>query len=295
MGVFIGGVATIGILAAILYLPLMLGSSWQAITDNRYISGGRPWHNLVDDFGILVYDLKYDFYYGVASIYLLGGGMILSPVLYFGRPLRGRFYRFAFGYLMAVLLALTVITLYKKIYPLERSLCFLVLVLNIFFVNVCYDAARRYFSLKGAMFVLCVFIGMKIAGSVRLLYWDRFALRNDERVRIYHSLQKDLAELSRLHPASWQITDSEDFYPDYVRLYLDGHGMHDRVVYSRKEALGEVIFLPDIYSPSPIPLEGYTCWAGNRRSEIASGILEEGYLTIYVSNRLLQGSGQGGR
>lgn len=291
IAIFARALVTIAVLTGILYLPLILGSSWQAITDNRYVSAGRPWHNLADDLGILVYDVKYDFYYGMGSVFLLAGGVVLSLILYFGNRLRGRFYHYAFTYFVAVLLSLACIILYKKIYPLERSLCFLVLAFNVFFVNVCYDMARRYLSARGVLVALSVFILVKVAGSVRLLYWDSFALRNNERVRLYPVIQKDITELFRLHPSSWQITDSEDFYPDYLRLNLAREGRNDRVVFSRAEAIGDVIFLPEAYSGSAISLKGYTRWAEKRRS----GISEGEYLTIYVSDDLLRRSGVAGR
>lgn len=278
---FLRAVFLIGGVTLILYLPLILGSSWRALTDNQYISEGRPLHALIDQFGILVYDLKYIFYYGSGSLVLLAVAIPGALFLYFRGKLKGAFYDYAFYYFVASLLALAMVTIYKRIYPLERGLCFWVLALNIMFVNVCYDVIRAYFPRRA--WVLIIFlIGLKIAGSLRLLYMDRFAIRNYIDVQVYNEPQKIYEQLCKLRPGSWQVMDSEDSYPVYLKLYLLEHGKGGRVLFNRKEAVGDVIFLPDSCTLS-VPLQRYTRWADKEGHTDFDG----GKLHIYVARNFL--------
>ncbi len=280
--VLIKAIVIIGGVTLILYLPLILGSSWKALTDNKYISGGRPWHALIDDFGIFIYDLKYIFYYGAGSLLLFPAAVAGSLFLYFRHKITGPFYDFAFYYFVASLLALAMVIVYKKIYPLERSLCFWVLALNIIFVNVCYDAIRLYFPRRAGLLIILL-IGVKIAFSVRLLYSDRFAIRNYADVGWYNDANRVYPPLADLHPRTWQIMDVEDSYPAYLKLYLLEHKKEGRVVLNLREAVGDVIFLPDS-CVTGFPLQGYTRWKDKEGNTSFDG----GGMRIYISSAFLK-------
>jgi hypothetical protein len=266
-------------LTAILYLPLILGSSWKSILGNRD-TGSGSWHRIASEFGIFLYDIKYDFYYGYAALCVVPAAIVVSLFFYYRGKIGGYFYKWGLYYFVASVLSVTIIILYMRMYPLERTLCFLVLAMNIIFVNVVYDTFRVYF-LRRAMLLLVAFLLVKDAVSMRLLFWDRFLLRND--INVIDDIQKkrDFEQLSRLRPGSWQITDSEDDWVDHLRIYLTGHGQPEHVFYNRKEALGDIVFIRAKYLPF-FDLKGYTAW-GHRM--IPAG--DSGSLYIYVSPKLL--------
>jgi len=49
--------------------------------------------------------------------------------------------------------------------------------------------------------------------------------------------------------------NAEDSYPVYLKLYLLEHKKEGRVLFNLKEAVGDVIFLPDSCA-STFPLQG---------------------------------------
>jgi len=95
----------------------------------------------------------------------------------------------------------------------------------------------------------------------------------------YRILERDLDSLDRLHPVTWQITRSDDFYSMYVRLHLIDRGEEGRVIFERSRAVGEVIFWPVSY-PAVIPAQEYRLWGDNRIT------VEAKSLNIYVLKRL---------
>jgi hypothetical protein len=272
-------------LVMIFYLPLILGSSWKALVANPAVVGENSWKELFAHFSEFIFIPKYLSYYGTAGMYLILGAIVLSFFLYCGGYIKGRFYYFTSGYFLAILLSLTILILYTKAYPLERSLCFLMLVLDIIFLNVCYDMIKAR-STKYAFPLLIIFTAVKITGSVRGLYWDRFSVRRQEPVRTYYGLQNDFKALGALHPTDWQITDSDDFYSMYLRLYLIGEQAPERVFLNSKTAKGDVLFLPDCYVPLD-QLQGYTLWADDKITARCETRSRKGALKIYVSTKLL--------
>jgi hypothetical protein len=193
---------------------------------------------------------------------------------------RGFYYEYAFYYVVASLLSIVLLTLYKKIYPLERSLCFWILGLNIIFMNVCYDVIRQWVPRRAYLLLLLLIAG-KTAVSLRPLYIERFFIRNSVDGQTYYEPQPVFPQLAALHPDSWQVMDSEDSYAIYLRLYLLLHGEKAPVYFSRTRALGDVIIVPDRLVKG-IPLDGYTRWRDkNGRIEF-----DTGNLGIYISNAL---------
>jgi hypothetical protein len=268
--IFLKAIFMIVGLTAILYLPLILGSSWKSILGNRD-TGSGSWHRIASEFGIFLYDIKYDFYYGYAALYVVPAAIVLSLFLYYRGKIGGYFYKWGLYYFLASVLSVTIIILYMRMYPLERALCFWVLALNVIFVNVVYDALRVYFPGRAMLLVV----------AALLVNWDKFLLRNDINVRDNIQMQQDFEQLSRLQPGSWQITDSEDDWVDHLRLYLTGHGQPENVFYDRKQALGDILFIRAKYLPF-FDLRGYREW-GHRMVKTGDG----GSLYIYVSPKLL--------
>jgi len=274
--------AIVGAAVLVLYLPIFLGSGMNAVSNNKYVSANRPWSDLVTRFGILVYDLRNVFYYGYFSIVLLIGAFVVFLWLYRRGDIGGFFYDYAFYYLVASVLAIGMVTVYKRIYPLERSLCFWVLALNIMFVNLCYDISLRFFS-RRALLVIVLFLLVKNVSSMRSLYIGYYSIRNSFDGKAYDEPQPLYPQLTALHPASFQVTDSEDSYPVYLRLYLLGHHDATPVLFSRDKALGDIILVPDS-AAYHLPLQGYTRWAdrnGRREFDYDSS------WGIYVSKALV--------
>ncbi|HVU55641.1 MAG TPA: hypothetical protein VHD83_11345, partial [Puia sp.] len=199
--------------------------------------------------------------------------------------LTGMFYDNMLLYLVALLVSLTGWILYKRLYPLERGLCFVVPAINLVFVNGCYDLFRRWFVRRSnVLLALILLMAVKIGGSVRGLYWERFDLEHDVDVRLIRVLEKDVKALDEFHPASWQITTSDDFYPMYVQEYLIRKGRGREALFSRTAVEGDVIFVPD--GPKmPLSLDElekkYVLWADDKPTSYGRR------MRIYVSRGLV--------
>jgi len=265
-------------LAALLYLPLILSSSWRALVSNGYVTGVKSYGELYAQFPDLVYLFKEMLYYGTVGMYcllVLGGILVLA---YWKGLLAGSFYDYLLAYLFSLAAALGVLILYQKIYPLERALCYLAMALNLFFVNACYDLLRRYFGRAGNWLMVVLLLG-KTALSVRGLYWERFGVDSWRDVKVARTVEADIRRMVNLHPRSWQITDSDDYYSMYIQEYLIRKGDGGKVWFSRTETIGDVIFLPDSYLLS-FPPGKYVLWADGKRT--AHGRV----LRIYVLSSL---------
>jgi hypothetical protein len=266
---FSGAVAVTGVLVLILYLPLVLASSWGALK-NATQDEGLGFRGLITNFQDFTYVFKEMSYYGRAGF----GFMILFAAgAFYGyrkKKLAGDFYDRSLAYMLAMAVSLLIWTLYTQTYPLGRTLCFWILAVYILFVNICYDLFKIYFT-RAAPWVFGCFLLLKAAGSLRGLYWERFAIGSRKEVVIYREVEGDLEKLGRLHPVSWQITKSDDYYSMYLRLYLIERGEKGQVVLKRDAAVGEVIFWPQGYPPV-IPREGYVLWGDNKRTAEAKSL-----------------------
>jgi hypothetical protein len=74
----------------------------------------------------------------------------------------------------------------------------------------------------------------------------------------------------------------------FGRLYLLGQDQGGKMLFNRKEAVGDVLFLPDNYASS-MSLKGYVAW-GDKRASVTGD-----FLTIYVLEALLKKAGEGGK
>jgi hypothetical protein len=277
MRIFVRSWLLIGIMVGILYLPLILGSSWRALTNNEFVEGWESWGALWGHFWMFTYALKFVSGYGTAGMYGMLAIMILCLYLYFRRGSRGDLYDYAGGYFIATILAMGILIIYKRVYPQERSLCSWQLAVNILFINICYDALNFLFRKRMAGW-LAVFLLIKIGGSVRGLYWKRFSAGEDNQVKVYREVEKDWKGLAAIHPNSWQITDYGDWYSLFGRLFLIRSGEGEKMLLNRKKAVGDVLFLPDIYAPG-MSLTGYRLWADKRATAVGDS------LNIFVLER----------
>ena len=114
---------------------------------------------------------------------------------------------------------------------------------------------------------LAVLLLVKIGGSVRGVYWDRWDFGHQRRVQVIKGMEKNMRELDAMGVNSWQIMTSDDFYPMYVQEYLIRKGREQQVILSRKAAEGDVIFVPDGLQMQ-LPLDGldkkYVLWADDK-------------------------------
>ncbi len=264
----------------LLYLPLIIGSSWHALMSNSFVNAGKSLHELIDTYPNFHFALNYIFNLSRYGIFIIAALIVFCLYLYFSKKVKGYYYDYTLIYFIATIFSFLVLILYKKIYPYERLLCFWVLFLNIIFLNVCFDFLKKYFQ-KNASLLIGIFVFFKILISVRLLYFDKDSIQNQGGVKIYYGLQKDFQQLSSLHPASWQITNSDDFYSMYLRLFLQKNSPADKIIFDRKTAIGDVIFLPNTYQQM-ISQKGYLKWAENKQTQKGESI------AIYISSSLLK-------
>jgi len=272
-----GAVCLVGGACFVLYLPAILASGADSVLNNSSVSR-QPLSFLRTTIGIFAGGLKFDFYYSTASLVIVPLAMIVGVVLYFRGVIRGPGYDYALYYLVASLAALGLMTVSKGRWPLERSLCYWIFGLNVMFVNVAYDLLRgRFWGLLVALVV------GKDLFSVRWLFLPRFSIHSSMDWKIQHEPQALYPGLVAMHPASYQIMDSEDSYPTFLRLYLIEHGIGTPVLYSTHEALGEVILVSNV-EESHIPLDGYVLWTDKERNAVF-GL--SGFYSIYVLKKLV--------
>lgn len=285
---FLFFVRCVGIMAgwlAVLYMPLILSSSWGALMANDYVTGGsyailfahiRNGAYIVKDF--IHWDIPGVFFMVVCAVGLF--------VAYRKKIIVGMFYDNMFLYLVALVVSLTGWTLYKKIYPVERGLCYVVPAINLVFIKGCYDLlfkwrlVRRYY----VSLALGLLLVVKIGGSVRGLYRDQSGLEHRIDTRIVRGVEKDIRELDGLHPTTWQRTTSDDFYPMYVQEYLIRKGREKEVFFSRTVVGGDVIFMPEgLNMPLPLDVLGkrYVLWADDKPTSYGPR------MRIYVTRSLV--------
>lgn len=277
-------VAIVAGTVAVLYLPLVLGSGPHAIAGNRYVAN-RPLGSLVTNIRVLGYDLAYIFYYGYFTFILMAGLFIAYVRFYRRRRFGGFFYDHANYYLVASVVSIGLMTIYERIYPLERSLCFWVLALNVLFVNCCYDLSFRFFPRRAFRVVLLLLL-VKDISSIRLLFLDHYSVRNSEDGRIFSVTQPLYPQLRAMHPASYQVTNSEDSYPVYLRLYLLAHHDSTPVVFSREKPIGTIILANDS-DARRLPLQGYERWA-DKDGRWAFDL--DGHVGVYVLKPAVSGA-----
>jgi hypothetical protein len=282
---FVRGLLIVMMAVALFYLPLILVSGWKALTGNEYVTGAKSFYELAAGYWEFTFLLKDMTYYGRAGMYFFLGTLIVSFLLYRYKKISGPFYFYSLVYFFAVVLALVLLILYTKMYPLERSLCYWILAVNILFVNIVYDVILR-FAPGRASWLVAIFLAVKITGSLRGIYWERFGIVERKEVILYHKISKDLKELGGLHPANWQITNSDDFYSMYLKEYLIECGGTGKVILDRVAARAQVLFLPDLYRPS-VDLRGYILWKDKRITVVGETPADK-TLSIYVARTVLR-------
>lgn len=280
---FLKYVAWIAVLAALLYLPMILFMGWKNIFMNDQMSGFSSWKEMGAGFNYFAYEFTQLTGYSGLREYLLGALLLIPLFLYMGGRLRGgsmgRYYEHATVYVFASLLAILLLTLVKRVYPVVRGLVYWELILNIIFVNLVADGFRAYFGSASRIWIP-LFLTVKIGGGLRLLYLDKNFYRIQYRQSTIGKVLIDLDALAALHPKTWQITDSDDFYSMYITLKLD-EGGQGRIIFDRHQALGDVLFVPDTYE-GRMSLGNYALWAGHKIT------VKGKYLDIYVTKALLQ-------
>jgi hypothetical protein len=276
---FVKAVLAIVLFAFVLYLPLILASSWNALVNNGFINENQQLSGLADEVGDLVFSFNYVINYGSAGIGLLVVGTVCSLVLYYRRTITGVFYNMMLVWFVAALASFVIITVYQKVFPPERALCFWILIVDIIFLNVLYDFFNRLFPSK-ATWLFALLVCGKVVFSIRTIYWPKYAINNKEQVVIYNQIQPQFDQLSALGASTWQITHSDDYYSMFLPLYLIAHKKEEAIILNRKQGMADVIFLPDKSQPG-FDLRGYTLW---KEGQITA---QGKWLSIYAKEKLI--------
>ena len=275
---FARAVLLVGGVVIILYLPLVLGSSWRALAEGTNDKRWANYRGVIDHIADFAYDFKTIAYLGRPGFWLLCGLVVVFGYLYKRGKLRGAFYDYSVVYFFCVAGSLVFWSLATLQYPMDRTLCFLALAMYLFFLNACGDLLEAWAGRWASWAFGCLLL-VRAAGSLRGLYWEPDSVGVRPEAVHYRILERDLDSLDRLHLVTWQITRSDDFYSMYVRLHLIDRGEEGRVIFERSRAVGEVIFWPVSY-PAVIPAQEYRLWGDNRMT------VEAKSLNIYVLKRL---------
>ncbi len=163
---------------------------------------------------------------------------------------------------VASIASFAIITVYQKIYPLERALCFWILIVDLIFISVLYDFINRFFKQKSVM-LFSVLIAGKVLFSMRTIYWPKYAIDRKEQVAIYNEIEPQFEALAAMGASTWQITHSDDYYSMFLPLYLKENNKSEAIVLNRERGIADVIFLPDTCVPQ-FDLKGYKLWKGGQ-------------------------------
>jgi hypothetical protein len=276
---FIKAVAAIVLLTFVLYWPLIVTSSWHALVNNGFINENKYLSDLAGQVSTLVFNFNYVINYGSAGIGVLAFGIMFSLVVYYKGYVRGLFYQMMLIWFVAAVASFVIITVYQRIFPLERALCFWILIVNIILLNVLYDLFEKFFPQK-AILLFTVLITGKVLFSIRTIYWPKYWIDNKEQVVIYNEIQPQFEALTALGVTTWQITHVDDYYSMFLPLYLKSHNKVEAIVLNRERVIGDVIFLPDTCVPG-FDLTGYKLWKDKQVT--AKGKL----LSIYAKEKLI--------
>lgn len=277
--VFVKGVTAIVLLTFVLYLPLIITSSWNALVNNGFINENQHLSDLAGQVSSLVFNFNFALNYGSAGIAILAICLVFCLVMYYRRVIGGRFYKMMLVWFVATIVSFAMITVYQKIYPLERALCFWILIVDIIFLNVGYDFLNKYFKQR-AVLLFALFIIAKVLFSMRTIYWPKYAIDKKEQVVIYNNIQPQFDTLVAMGANTWQVTHSDDYYSMFLPLYLVTHNREERIVLNREKGVADVIFIPDSCVPG-FDLIGYRIWKGEQIT--AKGKL----LLIYAKEKLI--------
>lgn len=247
----------IGLWTLLLYLPVLLMGGWGGLVQNS-LDPNEGFRGLLHGYRTIPFMIKDITYYGMAGFLFVCLFSALAVYLYRKKRLAGEFYDGSLIYLISLAGSLTLWTLYTRVYPYERTLCFAILGLYILFVNICYDLGRLYAGRVTPWMIGC-FLLIKVTGSIRGLYQARYSPGSRYEVVNYRVIGEDLDELDGLHPSSWQVWDSDSFYAMYLRLHLAYHNRKERVMVKRDSVAGDVIFLPG-WAKGTYSTRGYRLW-----------------------------------
>jgi hypothetical protein len=277
---FAKAVIAIGVFTFILYLPLIITSSWNALVNSKFINEHQHLSELKGEVGNLIFSFNYIINYGSAGIAILATGIVFSLYLYYRQYISGIFYRMMLIWFVASVVSFIVITLYQKVIPPERAMCFWILIVDCIFLNVLYDVLCRMKPAKASLFFAWLMVA-KVVFSLRTIYWPRYAINNKEQVMIYNTIQPQFDSLSAMGVTRWQVTDADDYYSLFLPLYLIDHGKRDTVILNREQGKADVIFLPDKYEAG-FNLKGYKLW--KQKQVTAQGKS----LSIYAKDMLIE-------
>jgi hypothetical protein len=189
--VFIRSCLMIFLIVLLLYLPLIIASSWHALVSNEFVGGGKSLAELIASYSYLQYGMNFIFNMSRAGIFIGSALIAFSLYLYFTHRVKGYFYDLSAIYFIATVASFIILILYKKVFPYERLFCSWILFLNIIFINVCFDFIKNFFKRRASL-LISLFIFFKIALCVRLLYWNRYFIENQNGVKIYNTLREKL-------------------------------------------------------------------------------------------------------
>jgi hypothetical protein len=208
--------------------------------------------------GNAIFAFNYGVNYGSAGVGILLSGFVFSLVLYYRRIIKGEYYRMMLLWLVASLGSFILVTLYQKVYPIERAICFWILMVDLVFLNVLYDFFNRFFPNK-AVLLFALLVSGKVLFSVRTIYWPYYAIDRKEQVAIYNTIKGQLDELMAMGATTWQVTNSDDYYSMFLPLYLIEHNKREAIILNRNRGVADVIFLPDTYQQG-FDLNGFILW-----------------------------------
>ncbi len=250
-------IAVIVLGTGIFYLPAVLASGWESFSNNSN-ADMLDYAGLVKRVGLLAWTFRDSFYYGWLGT-AAGMGIVVLFAYWLRRGVwKGAFYAGAEIYGYALVVSYLLMVILARAYPPSRTLMAWVIGMNVFFVAACYDwlSVRRPGTAMRWMAILLV---LKIAGSVRGLYMREDSVAAQPDVVMYKTVEGDIEALDKLKPKVWQISDFDDLYPMYLRLYLLERRDRRRIVYEREKAAADVLFLSAPWKEH-FSKEGYQFW-----------------------------------
>jgi hypothetical protein len=276
--IWVGMVTTV--IVFILYLPLILVSGWSSLITGS-VMAMENFKAMKDIWGHFA-SFSEDVFY--CSLFASPWLMVLFSILFLhfmhaGR-LRAHLYFIAVLFSVALIISMLLMSIHSRSYPYDRTLVAWILGLHIIFMSSCYDLWKHYSPNNDTLWIFGLFLLFKMAISLRGMYFQRNSIEMRTDVLAYRSVVGNLERLEKLHPKSWQITRSDDFYPLYLRWRLISRNDPSNVVFGTDSAKAMVVFLPDIFRDT-FNKGGLVLW------EVDKSTVQSKSIYVYIDKKLI--------
>jgi hypothetical protein len=235
----------IGLMVLLLYLPVIIASNPASVAGNPYIFSDATVDQLFGKWPSGIALVNYVTHIGQAGIYIVGA-FLVAITWYCIRNKSQKLLSFGISYTWALLLSLLILTLFTRSLPIERGLCFTVLICGMIFHSFLYDVLSSW-SRHSASVIIGILL-IKLVFTVRPLYWEKYNVKQLVPVKKTERGLSVIGYIYSFHPKTWQVNGS-DFYYMYIKDFLSKKHDPGVVNFGQQETGADVILTSTSFLP----------------------------------------------